>query len=113
MADLSSASGYLVKSTPPQLANAAVQVHVGDSMPALKSPRTRGIRGATTFTSTTPCDAAPRTGELHAIALDARKASSEKDLGWKAAVDLVEGIERPIQWLRTILKPVPGWRRAA
>jgi UDP-glucose 4-epimerase len=42
---------------------------------------------------------------LHAIALDATKA--EKELGWKAAVDLVDGIQRTIQWLRATLKPEP------
>ena len=52
-----------------------------------------------------PCHAAARTGELHAIALDTAKA--EKELGWKPAVDLAEGIQRTIQWLRTTLKREP------
>jgi len=53
-----------------------------------------------------PSYAAARTGELHAIALDAKKA--EADLGWKPAVDLVEGIERTVHWLRTTLDPDPA-----
>jgi UDP-glucose 4-epimerase len=52
-----------------------------------------------------PLYAAARTGELQAIALDATKA--EKDLGWKPAVEVVEGIQRTIQWLRSTLKPQP------
>lgn len=46
-----------------------------------------------------------RTGELHAIALDARKAEAE--LGWKPEVDLVEGIERTVGWLRAAVTPEP------
>lgn len=46
-----------------------------------------------------------RTGELHAIALDARKAEAE--LGWKPAVDLVEGIARTVGWLRAAVAPEP------
>ena len=53
--------------------------------------------------SAPPRYAAARTGELHAIALDARKA--EEALGWKPAVDIVEGIERTVHWLRTALDP--------
>jgi UDP-glucose 4-epimerase len=53
-----------------------------------------------------PRYAAARTGELHAIALDATKA--ERELGWKPAVDLVEGIERTMQWLRATLDPEPS-----
>jgi len=53
-----------------------------------------------------PLYAAARTGELHAIALDAKKA--EEELGWKPAVDLVEGIERTLHWLRTTLDPAPA-----
>ena len=56
--------------------------------------------------SSVPRYAAARTGELHAIALDATKA--EKELGWKPAVDLVKGIERTIQWLRATLEPEPA-----
>ncbi len=52
-----------------------------------------------------PCYAAARTGELDAIALDATKA--ERELGWKPAVDLVEGIQRTMQWLRATLEPEP------
>jgi UDP-glucose 4-epimerase len=53
-----------------------------------------------------PCYAAARTGELPAIALDATKA--EKELGWKPAVGLVEGIQRTVQWLRATLEPEPA-----
>jgi UDP-glucose 4-epimerase len=53
-----------------------------------------------------PRYAAARTGELHAIALDATKAKQE--LGWKPAVDLFEGIQRTIQWLRASLTPEPA-----
>jgi UDP-glucose 4-epimerase len=55
--------------------------------------------------SSPPRYVAARTGELHAIALDATKA--EEELGWKAAVDLVDGIQRTIQWLRATLEPEP------
>jgi UDP-glucose 4-epimerase len=55
--------------------------------------------------SSMPRYAAARTGELDAIALDATKA--EKELGWKPAVDLVEGIQRTMQWLRATLEPEP------
>ena len=50
-----------------------------------------------------PCYIAAHTGELHAIALDVTKA--EKELGWKATVDLAEGIQRTIRWLRATLEP--------
>jgi UDP-glucose 4-epimerase len=38
--------------------------------------------------------------------LDATKA--QKELGWKPAVDFVEGIQRTIRWLRATLKPEPA-----
>jgi UDP-glucose 4-epimerase len=50
-----------------------------------------------------PSYAAARAGELHAIALDAGKA--EKELGWKPAFELIEGIERTVRWLRAALEP--------
>jgi UDP-glucose 4-epimerase len=56
--------------------------------------------------SSPPRHAAARTGELHAIALDAR--SAEEDLGWKPAVGIAEGIERTVHWLRTTLGPEPA-----
>ena len=59
--------------------------------------------------SSPPCYAAARTGELHAIALDATKA--ERELGWKPAVDLAEGIQRTIRWLRATLEPEPARAR--
>ena len=52
-----------------------------------------------------PRYAAARTGELDAIALDATKA--ERELGWRPAVDLAEGIRRTMQWLRATLEPEP------
>jgi UDP-glucose 4-epimerase len=56
--------------------------------------------------SSSPCYAAPRSGELQAIALDATKA--HRELGWTPAVDLLDGIERTVQWLRTVLEPEPA-----
>jgi UDP-glucose 4-epimerase len=52
-----------------------------------------------------PCYAAPRTGELHTIALEATRADIE--LGWKPVVDLSEGIERTMRWLRASLSCDP------
>jgi glycosyltransferase involved in cell wall biosynthesis len=46
MPDLSSANGYRVQSAPPQLANATVQVHVGDPTPVLKRSRIKRTRAA-------------------------------------------------------------------
>jgi UDP-glucose 4-epimerase len=48
---------------------------------------------------------APLTGDVHAITLDSIRA--EKELGWRPAVDLLEGIKRTIRWLRTTLEPEP------
>jgi nucleoside-diphosphate-sugar epimerase len=42
-----------------------------------------------------------------------KRASAEEDFGWKPAVGLVEGIERRIRWLRTVLEPEPAWLRGA
>ena len=53
--------------------------------------------------SSLPCYAEARNGELQAIALDATKA--QRELGWTPAVDLSDGIERTIQWLRAALAP--------
>ena len=44
------------------------------------------------------------TGELHAIALGCHQ-SPKGILGWKAAVESVDGIQRTIQWLRATVKP--------
>ena len=41
---------------------------------------------------------AVRTGEVHAIALDPTEASQE--LGWKPSINLIDGIQRTIHWLR-------------
>jgi UDP-glucose 4-epimerase len=56
--------------------------------------------------SSPPEFTAARTSELHAIALNATKA--EKELGWKPAVDLAEGILRTIRWLCATLEPEPS-----
>jgi UDP-glucose 4-epimerase len=61
--------------------------------------------------SPAPRYAPARTGDLRAIALDATKA--QEDLGWKPAVDIAEGIQRTIQWLRTVLRPETAWLRGA
>lgn len=65
------------------------------------------------------CYVAGKTGELQAIALDTSRA--EKDLGWKAAVGVAEGIERTMQWIATTAEcdvdsaagvRRPGWKEA-
>jgi UDP-glucose 4-epimerase len=61
--------------------------------------------------SPAPRYAPARTGDLRAIALDATKA--QEDLGWKPVVDIAEGIQRTIQWLRTVLQPETAWLRGA
>jgi UDP-glucose 4-epimerase len=45
-----------------------------------------------------PFYAPARTGEVQDSALDARRAFSV--LGWAPAVDLIDGIERTVAWLR-------------
>jgi UDP-glucose 4-epimerase len=52
--------------------------------------------------SSSPRFAAARSGELQAIALDASKAQWE--LGWAPSVELADGIERTIHWLRAALR---------
>ena len=47
-----------------------------------------------------------RGDELDAIALNVTKA--EKELGWKPTVDLAQGIQRTIRWLRATLEPEPS-----
>ncbi len=54
--------------------------------------------------SSPPRYAAVRTGEVHAIALDSKEAREE--LGWKPSINIVEGIQRTIQWLRDSLRSV-------
>ena len=56
--------------------------------------------------SSPPSFAMARSDELHAIALNATKA--EKELGWKPTVDLAQGIQRTIRWLRATLEPEPS-----
>ena len=56
--------------------------------------------------SSPPRYAAVRTGEVHAIALDSKEAREE--LGWNPSINLVEGIQRTIQWLRGSLRSVPA-----
>jgi UDP-glucose 4-epimerase len=54
-----------------------------------------------------PADyAEARTGEVHASALDPTRAGRE--LGWKPDIDLTEGVERTVKWLRGILDPHPA-----
>jgi glycosyltransferase involved in cell wall biosynthesis len=53
MPDLSSANGYRVKSAPPELANATVQVHVGNPTPVLKRSRTKRPRASLPAVTTT------------------------------------------------------------
>ncbi|AQA02549.1 UDP-glucose 4-epimerase [Mycobacterium sp. MS1601] len=48
-----------------------------------------------------PFYAPGRTGEVHDSALDSRKAFRE--LGWTPTVDLVDGIERTVGWLREVV----------
>jgi UDP-glucose 4-epimerase len=55
--------------------------------------------------SSPPCYAAARTAGVHAIALDATKA--EHEFGWKPSISLVEGMQRTIGWLFSILEPEP------
>jgi UDP-glucose 4-epimerase len=52
-----------------------------------------------------PSFAPARRGELRAFAMDSTKAHVE--LGWTPAVDLLDGIERTISWLRGALAPEP------
>ena len=50
--------------------------------------------------------AAARTGEVHAIALDATEASEE--LEWKPSIKLADGIQRTIHWLRGTRETAPA-----
>ena len=50
-----------------------------------------------------PGPAASRDCETHVAALGMSKA--EKELGWKPAIDLAEGIERTVRWLCATLEP--------
>jgi len=61
-----------------------------------------GVLGSTA----SPYYGAPRSGELQAIALDATKA--QRELGWTPSVELADGIERTIRWLRAALKLEPS-----
>ena len=56
--------------------------------------------------SSPPRYAAVRGGEVHAISLDSKEARVE--LGWKPSVNIAEGVERTIQWLRDSLRSVPA-----
>lgn len=57
-----------------------------------------GVLGSTV----SPYYGASRSGELQAIALDATKA--QRELGWAPSVELADGIERTIHWLRAALR---------
>ncbi|MGA7052645.1 MAG: GDP-mannose 4,6-dehydratase [Mycobacterium sp.] len=48
-----------------------------------------------------PDHAEARIGEVHASALDPTRAGRE--LGWKPDIDVAEGVERTLKWLRGIL----------
>jgi UDP-glucose 4-epimerase len=52
-----------------------------------------------------PRYSAVRTGEVRAIALDGTKAGNQ--LGWRPAVDIVEGVRRTVAWLRANCAPHP------
>jgi UDP-glucose 4-epimerase len=56
--------------------------------------------------SSPPRYAAVRAGEVHAIALDSKEAREE--LGWKPSINIVEGIQRTIEWLRDSTRSVPA-----
>ena len=56
--------------------------------------------------SSSPVYAPGRPGEVHAVALDASKAARE--LGWMPTIDLVDGIERTVKWLRANLRSKPN-----
>ena len=56
--------------------------------------------------SSPPRYAAVRTGEVHAIALDSKEAGEE--LGWKRSVNIVDGIQRTVQWLRDSVGSLPA-----
>ncbi|MCV7102544.1 NAD-dependent epimerase/dehydratase family protein [Mycobacterium palustre] len=62
----------------------------------------RRIAGAVGVSSS-PHYAEARTGEVPASALDPTRAA--RMLGWKPDIDLTEGIERTIDWLRGVLDP--------
>lgn len=60
-------------------------------------PQIHGLIAALLDGSALPSVAPARTGELHAIALDATRAGSQ--LGWHPEVALEEGIRRTIAWM--------------
>ena len=54
----------------------------------------------------TPALYAPaRTGEIHAISLDASRA--RRELSWCPSIDFAEGVSRTIAWLRTFHRALP------
>jgi UDP-glucose 4-epimerase len=53
-----------------------------------------------------PSFAVDRGDGLRAVALNVTKA--EKELGWKPAVDIAEGVRRTIRWLCATLEPEPS-----
>lgn len=56
--------------------------------------------------SSPPRYAAVRTGEVHAIALDPKEA--REALGWEASINVVDGIQRTMGWLRRSLESAPA-----
>jgi UDP-glucose 4-epimerase len=65
-------------------------------------PQIHGLIAALLDGSSPPAFAPARTGELHAISLDATKAGSE--LGWQPRVALEEGIRRTIAWMSSTIE---------
>jgi UDP-glucose 4-epimerase len=66
----------------------------------------RGLISAVLDGSPPPSFAADRSDDMRAIALNATKA--ERELGWKPAVGLAEGMRRTTRWLCATLDPDPA-----
>jgi UDP-glucose 4-epimerase len=56
--------------------------------------------------SSPPRYAVARSGDVYAIALDPREAREE--LGWKPSINVVDGIQQTMHWLRGTLESVPA-----
>jgi UDP-glucose 4-epimerase len=63
----------------------------------------RNLMSAVIDGSSLPCVDGDGSDGLNAIVLNATKA--DRDLDWKPRVDLAEGIQRTIHWLRATLEP--------
>lgn len=53
-----------------------------------------------------PRYAAVRTGEVHSVALD--PGAAEQELGWRASIDVAEGVRRTVGWLRATEPRTPA-----